>query len=313
MGGVVSAIGDVVGGVADVVGGAVSGVVDVVGSVTKSLGPVGTLAAAYFGMPAFGAATGGFSALGAPSILGGGLTGAGMITSGLPAIGGSLLSTAGGLGVSSAFSGASSFIGGLGGSPYSGIAESVGSFGKGLSGSFLPGESGGIPTGLGSLDKYGKLIKSGMDIYNAMNYGQGQAPTAAQQSADPYAPYRQQASEQLNQLMANPNMVKGLPGYQFAQEQGAKNIQRQAAATGQSISGGTLASLQKQSAATASDWFNNYVSALTTQSGASQAPAQGQAAYSLAQDYQAKAENAKQTALLQGLMGMGGAIGGFFS
>ena len=309
-------VADIVGGVADAVGGVVGGVVDAVGSVTKALGPVGTLAAAYFGMPYVGAAmggAGGFSALSAPSILGGGLTGAGMITSGLPAIGGSLLSTAGGLGVSSAFSGASSFIGGLGGSPYSGIAESVGSFGKGLSGSFLPGESGGIPTGLGSLDKYGRLIKSGMDIYNAMNYGQGQAPTAAQQSADPYAPYRQQASEQLNQLMANPNMVKGLPGYQFAQEQGAKNIQRQAAATGQSISGGTLASLQKQSAATASDWFNNYVSALTTQSGASQAPAQGQAAYSTAQDYQAKAENAKQTALLQGLMGMGGAIGGFFS
>lgn len=304
-------VADVVGGVADVVGDVVGGVVDAVGSVTSALGPVGTLAAAYFGMPAF--APSGFSALSAPSILGGGMTGAGMVTSGLPAIGGSLLSTAGGLGVSSAFSGASSFLGGLGSSPYSGIAESVGSFGKGVFGSFLPGESGGIPTGLGSLDKYGKLIKSGMDIYNALNYGQGQSPTAAQQNADPYAPYRQQASEQLNQLMANPNMVKGLPGYQFAQEQGAKNIQRQAAATGQSISGGTLASIQKQSAATASDWFNNYVNALTTQSGANQAPAQGQAAYSLAQDYQAKAENARQTALLQGLMGMGGAIGGFFS
>jgi hypothetical protein len=310
-----SFVGDIIGGVADVVSDVAGGVFDAVGSVTKALGPVGTLAAAYFGMPYLGAATGagGFSALGAPSILGGGMTGAGMITSGLPAIGGSLLSTAGGLGVSSAFSGASSFLGGLGGSPYSGIAESVGSFGKGVYGSFLPGESGGIPTGLGSLDKYGKLIKSGMDIYNAMNYGQGQSPTAAQQNADPYAPYRQQASEQLNQLMANPNMVKGLPGYQFAQEQGAKNIQRQAAATGQSISGGTLASLQKQSAATASDWFNNYVNALTTQSGANQQPAAGQAAYSTAQDYQAKAENAKQTALLQGLMGMGGAIGGFFS
>jgi hypothetical protein len=310
-----SFVGDIIGGVVDVVSDVTGGVFEAVGSVTKALGPVGTLAAAYFGMPYLGAATGagGFSALGAPSILGGGMTGAGMITSGLPAIGGSLLSTAGGLGVSSAFSGASSFLGGLGGSPYSGIAESVGSFGKGVYGSFLPGESGGIPTGLGSLDKYGKLIKSGMDIYNAMNYGQGQSPTAAQQNADPYAPYRQQASEQLNQLMANPNMVKGLPGYQFAQEQGAKNIQRQAAATGQSISGGTLASLQKQSAATASDWFNNYVNALTTQSGANQQPAAGQAAYSTAQDYQAKAENAKQTALLQGLMGMGGAIGGFFS
>ena len=310
-----SFVGDIIGGVADVVSDVAGGVFEAVGSVTKALGPVGTLAAAYFGMPYLGAATGagGFSALGAPSILGGGMTGAGMITSGLPAIGGSLLSTAGGLGVSSAFSGASSFLGGLGGSPYSGIAESVGSFGKGVYGSFLPGESGGIPTGLGSLDKYGKLIKSGMDIYNALNYGQGQSPTAAQQNADPYAPYRQQAADQLNQLMANPNMVKGLPGYQFAQEQGAKNIQRQAAATGQSISGGTLASLQKQSAATASDWFNNYVNALSTQAGANQSPAAGQAAYSLAQDYQAKAENAKQTALLQGLMGMGGAVGGFFS
>ena len=307
-----SFVGDIIGGVADVVSDVAGGVFDAVSSVTSALGPVGTLAAAYFGVPAF-AAPGGFSALSAPSILGGGLTGAGMVTSGLPAIGGSLLSTAGGLGVSSAFSGASSFIGGLGGSPYSGIAESVGSFGKGVFGSFLPGESGGIPTGLGSLDKYGKLIKSGMDIYNALNYGQGQSPTAAQQNADPYAPYRQQAADQLNQLMANPNMVKGLPGYQFAQEQGAKNIQRQAAATGQSISGGTLASLQKQSAATASDWFNNYVNALSTQAGANQSPAAGQAAYSLAQDYQAKAENAKQTALLQGLMGMGGAVGGFFS
>jgi len=313
-------VADIVGGVADAVGGAVGGVVDAVGSVASALGPVGTLAAAYFGMPSLGAlgSAGGFSALGAPSILGGGLTGAGMMTAGLDtAIGGSLLSTAGGLGLSSAFAGADSFIGGLGGSPYSGVSSSLssslGSFGKGIFNSYLPGESGGIPTGLGSLDKYGRLIKSGMDIYNALNYGQGQSPTAAQQNADPYAPYRQQASDQLNQLMSNPNMVKGLPGYQFAQEQGAKNIQRQAAATGQSISGGTLASLQKQSAATSSDWFNNYVSALTTQSGANQAPYVGQAAYSTAQDYQAKAEKAKQTALLQGVMGLGGAVGGFFS
>jgi hypothetical protein len=310
-------VADVVGGVADAVGSVVSGVSDVVGSIAKGLGPVGTLAAAYFGMPYVGAAmggAGGFSALSAPSILGGGMTGAGMLTAGLDtAIGGSLLSTAGGMGLSSAFAGADSFIGGLGGSPYSGISSSLGSFGKGITGSFLPGESGGIPTGLGSLDKYGRLIKSGMDIYNAMNYGVGQSPTAAQQSADPYAPYRQQASDQLNQLMRNPNMVKGLPGYQFAQDQGAKNIQRQAAATGQSISGGTLASLQKQSAATASDWFNNYVSALSTQAGANQSPAAGQAAYSTAQDYQAKAENAKKTALLQGVMGLGGAVGGFFS
>jgi hypothetical protein len=98
-------------------------------------------------MPSLGAAfggAGGFSALSAPSILGGGMTGAGMITSGLPAIGGSLLSTAGGLGVSSAFSGASSFISGLGGSPYSGIAESVGSFGKNILGAAAVAGAGAV-------------------------------------------------------------------------------------------------------------------------------------------------------------------------
>jgi hypothetical protein len=315
-------VADVVGGVADAVGSVVGGVVDAVGSVTQALGPVGTLAAAYFGMPYL--APSGFAAMSAPSILGGGMTGAGMLTSGTLAsgIGGSLLSTAGGLGVSSAFSGANSFINGLGGftsstpnaSSFGNILSSVNSFGNNISSGILPGESGGIPgTNSGNLGRYTNLIKSGMDIYNAMNYGQGQSPTAAQQNADPYAQYRASAATQLNDLMANPNLVYGMPGYNFAQEQGAKNIQRQAAATGQSISGNTLASLQKQGSATAQDWFNNYVGQLTQQAGANQAPAVGQQAYSNAQDYQAKAENAKQTALLQGLMGMGGAIGGFFS
>jgi hypothetical protein len=316
-------VADIVGGVADAVGGAVSGVVDAVGSVTQALGPVGTIAAAYFGMPYLGAAGATGSALTSGSILGGGMTGAGMMTAGLDtAIGGSLLSTAGGLGVSSAFSGANSFINGLGGftsstpnaSSFSNILNSASSFGNNLSSGILPGESGGIPSATsGNLGRYTNLIKSGMDIYNAMNYGQGQSPTAAQQNADPYAPYRASAATQLNDLMANPNLVYGMPGYNFAQEQGAKNIQRQAAATGQSISGNTLASLQKQGSATAQDWFNNYVGQLTTQAGANQTPAAGQQAYSTAQDYQAKAEKAKQTALLQGILGAGSAVSGFFS
>jgi hypothetical protein len=312
-------VADIFSGAADIVGDIVGGAFDVVGSIASTLGPIGTLAAAYFGIPAF--APSGFAALNAPSILAGTgstLTGAGMITAGLPSIGGSLLSTAGGLGVSSAFTGADSFIRGLGGSGFGGSTSSVGgsifdsltNLGK----SFTTGESAGIPTGTGSggLSKYTNLIKSGMNIYDAMNYGKGQSPTAAQQNADPYAEFRQDAATKLNQVMSNPNMVYGLPGYQFAQEEQAKGIQRQAAASGQSISGNTLASLQKQNAAVAQDWFNNYVNQLSTQAGVNQSPAVGQTAYANAASMQSMAEKNKKEALLEGLIGMGGALGGFF-
>ena len=311
MGGVVSAIGSVVGGAAKAVGSVVS-------SVSSALGPVIPLAAAAVGLP-YLAAPSGFSALSAPSILGGGLTGAGMMTAGLDtAIGGSLLSTAGGLGVSSAFSGANAFINALGGSAsatpnassFSGLLNTLSNVASNTSQSILPGDQPGLG---GSLGKYTNLIKSGMDIYNALNYGQGQSPTAAQAAADPYASYRSAAAEKLNALMANPNLVYSMPGYKFAQQEKAKAIGRQAAATGQSISGNTLASLQSQSAATAQDWFNNYVNQLTQQAGATpQNAVAGQSAYSLAQDYQSKAEKSRQMALLQGISGVAGSLGGFF-
>jgi hypothetical protein len=314
-------VGDIVGGVADVVGDVFGGVMDVVGSVAEALGPIGTMAAMYFGMPAF--APSGFAALGAPSILAGTgstLTGAGMLTGGLgTSIGGSLLTTAGGLGVSSAFSGANSFINGLGGftssipnasGSFGSILDSVGNFAKNI----VSGESGGVPTGQGGggLSKYTNLVKSGMNIYDALNYGKGQSPTVAQQNADPYAEFRQDAATKLNQLMSNPNMVYGMPGYQFAQEEQAKGIQRQAAASGQSISGNTLASLQKQNAAVAQDWFKNYVNNLSTQAGVNQSPAVGQQAYQTAANYQSMAEKNKKEALLEGVIGLGGALGGFF-
>jgi hypothetical protein len=315
-----SFIGDVFSGVADVVGDVVGGVVDAVGSVAKALGPIGTMVAMAAGMPYFAPA--GFAALEAPSILAGTgstLLGSGMVTAGLPAIGGSLLTTAGGLGISSAFSGADSFIRGLGGSGFGGSTSSVGgsifdslsSLGKSLT----TGESGGIPTipGGGGLSKYTNLIKTGMSIYDAFNNtSTGQDPNAARDAADPYNQYRADASTKLNQLMNNPNMVYGMPGYQFAQEEQAKGIQRQAAASGQSISGNTLASLQKQNAAVAQDWFNNYVSQLGTQAGVNQSPAVGQAAYTNAASAQSLAAKNKKDQQLDAILGLGGALGGFF-
>ena len=312
-------IGDIIGGAADVVGSVVGGVMDVVGSVAEALGPIGTMAAMYFGMPYF--APTGFAALEAPSILAGTgstLTGAGMMTAGLDtAIGGSLLSTAGGAGLSSAFSGANSFINGLGGfasdipnatGSFGNILDSVGNFAKNI----VSGESGGMPGSTGGLSKYTNLIRSGMNIYNAFNASNGQNPNDARNVADPYSEFRQDAATKLNQLMANPNMVYGMPGYKFAQEEQAKGIQRQAAASGQSISGGTLASLQKQNAAVAQDWFNNYVNTLSTQAGVNQSPAVGQNAYANAANMQALAEKNKREAQLEGLIGLGGALGGFF-
>jgi len=314
-------VADIVGGVADAVGSVVGGVVDAVGSVADALGPIGTIAAAYFGMPYL--APSGFAALSAPSILGGGMTGAGMLTSGTLAsgIGGSLLSTAGGLGVSSAFSGANSFINGHGGftssvpnasSSFGSIANSLSNLGN----TITTGESGGIPTsngGIGGLSKYTNLIKSGMSIYDAFNNtSTGQTPQAAQANADPYAKYREDAATQLNQLMNDPSRVYGMPGYNFAQEEQAKAIQRQASASGQSISGNTLASLQKQSANVAQDWFNNYVNQLSAQSGANQAPAVGQTAYANAANMQSLAAKNKKDQQLEAVLGLGGALGGFF-
>lgn len=316
-------VADIVSGAVNAVGSVVGGVVDAVSTVTQALGPIGTVAAAYFGMPYL--APSGFAALSAPSILGGGMTGAGMLTSGTLAsgIGGSLLSTAGGLGVSSAFSGANSFINGLGGftssvpnasSSFGSIANSLSNFAQKGSSSFMPGESGGMPNvGGGTFDKLSKLIRGGMDIYNATQYGPGQTPTAAQSSADPYAPYRAQAATKLNDLMADPSLVYGLPGYNFAQEEGTKQIGRAAAATGQSISGNTLAAINKQSQGTAKTWFDDYVNNLAMQSGANQNPAGGQVAYSTAANFQSLAEKSKKDAQMQGVLGLGSALTSFFA
>jgi hypothetical protein len=316
-----SFIGDVFSGVADAVGSVVGGVVDAVGSVAKALGPIGTMVAMAAGMPYFAPA--GFAALEAPSILAGTgstLLGSGMVTAGLPSIGGSLLTTAAGAGgLTSAFSGADSFIRGLGGSGFGGSTSSVGgsifdslsSLGKSLT----TGESGGMPTlpGGGGLSKYTNLIKTGMSIYDAFNNTDtGQNPNAARDAADPYNQYRADAATKLNQVMSNPNMVYCMPGYQFAQEEQAKGIQRQAAASGQSISGGTLASLQKQNAAVAQDWFNNYVSQLGTQAGVNQSPAVGQTAFANAASMRSLAEKNKKDQQLEAVLGLGGALGGFF-
>ena len=177
--------------------------------------------------------------------------------------------------------------------------------------SILPGESGGMIDGMSSLGTLGNLIKAGTTIYSAFNQPSTQSPGAAQNRADPYAQYRTEAATQLNQLMKNPAMVYGMPGYNFAQQQGANQILRSAAATGNISSGNTAASLRKQGAETAQNWFNDYVTKLSGLAGANQSPVYGANAYTEAENAKVAADKAKQMAILQGISGI--ASSGFFS
>ena len=71
-----------------------------------------------------------------------------------------------------------------------------------------------------------------MNVFSALNAQTPQSPTAAQQGANPWAPYASQAASQLNALNHNPNLVYGLPGYSWQQKQGQQQVGRSAAAAG---------------------------------------------------------------------------------
>jgi hypothetical protein len=161
----------------------------------------------------------------------------------------------------------------------------------------------GQKTGTGNL---ASLIGAGANIYNAMNAQTPQSPQAAQAGASPWSQYAGQAASQLNQLNQNPNLVYGLPGYQFQQQQGAQQVNRSAAAAGAGISGGTLAALNQQGQSTASDFFNTRVSQLSQMSGATpQNLVAGQQAYNVAQYNQSAASANQANLLASGLAGLG--------
>lgn len=69
--------------------------------------------------------------------------------------------------------------------------------------------------------------------------------------------------------------LAGLPGFQFAMDQGSQNVLRNASATGGGVnSGGTLNALQQQGQGTAEQFYNNYVTQLQPFLGYSTANAQ---------------------------------------
>ena len=193
------------------------------------------------------------------------------------------------------------YSGGMGGAINSIFGQPTGAAG------ILPGESAGMPTsstfGIPN-STIGNIFKAGSALYSAFNAPDVQAPRIAQAGADPYAPYRADAAKTLNDLIANPNKVYGMPGYQFAQQQGEKQIERAAAATGNLASGGTLSALQQQGAQTAQSWYDNYVKNLSVISGAQYSPSSGQEAYNAAQKATAERDAAQQKNLLMGIQGL---------
>lgn len=310
-------VADVVGGVADVVGDVVGGVADAVGSVVDAVGPLGlaagiALGPAGFGMGGLGAgaaaAGAGVDALGM-GLIGPTLMGAAGATP--AALAGYAAATGAGAGILGSAAAGGLSLGGI----TSAISGGLGYVPSSIVSSIASGEVGGIPTstgGLGSLKNIFDIAKSGYNIYSALNASRGMSPDVAALKADPYSPFRASAAEDLAALMKDPNRVYGMPGYKFAQEEGAKQILRSKTATGGAQSGNTLATLQKYGAETAQNWFNNYYNQLSSLAGANQSPAVGVNASNVAANYQSLAEKARQEQLLQGVIGLGGALGASF-
>ena len=323
-----SFIGDVVSGVADAVGGAV----DAIGEIAAPVASIASFVPGPWQIPAI--AFNGVNALANGNVLG--AAGSAFGLSNMGGFGGLFGNTGGvvydasGMAVDAA-SVASGAVELAGGKAFDAIgnvlgdavevANKVASGGGGFSStinsifgnpssSIMPGESGGVPTSMGGStfgipnSQIKNILGAGSAIYNAFNAPDIQAPRIAQAGADPYAPYRADAAAKLNDLIANPNKVYGQPGYQFAQQQGAKQIERAAAATGNLASGHTLSALQEQGAQTAQSWYDNYVKNLSVLSGAANNPASGQNAYNVAQEAKNKAEADQQKNLLMGIQGL---------
>ena len=98
----------------------------------------------------------------------------------------------------------------------------------------------------------------------------------AQYAVDPFAPYRAQYASQLNQAMQSPaTAITNQPGYSFGLEQATQALQRQAASTGQLISGAEQAGLQQQTLGYEQSAYQQYLNNLMTMSGAGFSPAAG--------------------------------------
>lgn len=101
---------------------------------------------------------------------------------------------------------------------------------------------------------------------------QGQQFDEQLKASNPFGPERAQYAKQLQELMANPNSVKDLPGYQFQMGQGTDAITRQAAATGYLGSGNLGGELVKYGQGLASSFYDRRAALLSSLAGAGAVP-----------------------------------------
>jgi hypothetical protein len=115
-------------------------------------------------------------------------------------------------------------------------------------------------------DTFGKQNSAIRDI---TDYGNQYADKFAglAKGYDPYVQTGYTANNQLQQLLSDPNNVRGLPGYQFAQDQGVQALDRSASARSMTNSGRSEKDLLRFGTGLADQTYGNQLQRLLAASG----------------------------------------------
>jgi hypothetical protein len=132
--------------------------------------------------------------------------------------------------------------------------------------------------GLGNIlnsDKTRNLLNLGSGIYGMFEADKLRGMSErAFANADPFGSYRKQYGDQLLALMANPDSVKELPGYEFQFEQGAEAVSRKMGSKGYLGSGNMATALTEYGQNFASNYFDKQANMLARLAGADISPNQ---------------------------------------
>lgn len=152
---------------------------------------------------------------------------------------------------------------------------------------------------------------TGGAITNALGFGPdspGGGGGGVNSAYDPYGPYRADAAKRLNDLMIDPSMALGDPGYASQLQQGMNTVNRGMAKTGQLQSGAEQVALQDLGQNTFGSYFNSKLANLMQLSGASQNPAAAGQAQNQANLYAAQIANANANMFTSGIGSIAGGI-----
>lgn len=153
-------------------------------------------------------------------------------------------------------------------------------------------------------------IAVAVGVKTLLNDGGGGGGGGGNQAYDPYAQYRPQAASDLSALMKDPSKARSDPGYQQQLQEGTRTAEAAAAASGKLQSGQESAALQSLGQGTFANYYQTMLSNLSALSGASQSPAQAQAAAAKSALEQQQAAGIKQQMQMGGLQTLLGGVAG---